>query len=85
MSTITAPAPETAATTKTAKPPTIIHLMHQDDILEAQVYGVPGVAVCGFEFVPSSGSATSGGGESVVCESCDILTKCGVRHPRKRR
>lgn len=85
MSTITAPTPDIDATTDTDEPDTILHMMHQDDILEAQVYGVPGVAVCGFEFVPSSGFATSGGGKSVVCESCDILSKCGVHHPRKRR
>lgn len=84
MSVATSPRPTTHTSLNFAQPPTVLHLMHQDDILYSQVYGVPSVAVCGVEFVPPSGFATSGGGESVNCESCDILAKCGVHHPRKR-
>lgn len=69
------------------EPDVVLHRMSEVDILNAQVYGIPAVALCGFKFIPMSGAAPSTGsrsGKAVVCESCDILYKCGVR-PRRPR
>lgn len=76
----------TAAAPASDKPPIVLHMMQRDDILNAQVYGPPGIALCGFEFVPASGAATSGVSESRkphVCDRCDVLFKAGVRTPPK--
>ncbi|OLT09311.1 hypothetical protein BJF77_11020 [Kocuria sp. CNJ-770] len=85
MPPITAPTPDAATTTNTDEPDVVLHRMDRVDILNAQVYGIPAVAICGFKFVPQSGSAPSAGsgdGKTVLCESCDILWKCGFTPPR---